>query len=291
MARYQHKTAARRSSSSRSRTITTLEVPEVLGLRAVALALLMTSAACGRLETSSGAHQELTVFAAASVREALEEAAGAFTRETGIQVRVATGPSSVLAAQIEQGAPAHLFLPASLEWSRRLGEVGLVDETSPLLGNRLVLVAPRGNPAHLRTPGDLLSANVRHVALAGEKVPAGQYAAEALGSLQLLEPLLARGKILRGQDVRSVVGFVERGEAEAGIVYATEAAAFPGLELVVPLPPETYTPVVYPLVLLKGAAGLPEVCALRDYLLGAKGLDAFLRRGFTAPEVLEPAQR
>jgi molybdate transport system substrate-binding protein len=243
-------------------------------LRAVLLPCLAAAGCAGERADS------VIALVAASAGDAVEEIAAAFRTETGVDVKVSTGASNALAMQILEGAPAHVFLSASPEWSGELRARGLVSEERPLLSNALVIVVPAGNPAGVRTPGDLASAAVRKLALAGEKVPAGKYARQALERLGVSAAV--EGKVVRGQDVRMALAYVERGEAEAGIVYATDARASRAVEAVYTFPAGSHETVIYPLLLLERGAKSPAARRLFERLSSPATADVFRSRGFTA---------
>lgn len=234
----------------------------------------------GPSEPAAIAPTRVTVLAAASVKEAIEEIAVEFEGDTGVQVDVSVGASNALAQQILAGAPAHLFLSASEEWAGALAEENLISQRVDLLSNRLVLVVPRGNPAGVKEPADLLGASVEHLSLAEEKVPAGRYAEQALTKLDLFKRLSTPNKIVRGHDVRATLAFVERGEAEAGIVYATDALVSDQVEVVFEFDPATHDPIVYPLVLLKAGESNAAAVRLFDRLQAPETQEVFRRRGF-----------
>ena len=125
--------------------------------------------------------------------------------------------------QISEGAPAQLFLSANEKWADFVKEKGLAQDTKVLLGNSLVIVVPQGNPAGVKQPKDLTNAQVKRIAVAGPTVPAGIYARQALKKLNIWDGLEENKKIISGENVRVTLTYVERGEAEAGIVYATDA--------------------------------------------------------------------
>jgi molybdate transport system substrate-binding protein len=223
----------------------------------------------------------ITILVASSAREAVEEIAAGFEKETGIEVRVAAGPSSGLARQIVEGAPADLFLAASEEWADQVREKVGVAESRPLLSGELVLVVPRGNPAGVKGPRDLSAPSVRRVALAAETVPAGKYAEEALRALGLYQPLLEGRKIVRGADVRTALGYVERGETEAGLVYSTDARSSKEVEVAARIDPALHSKIVYPLLLLlRSAAGRDEARRFYQELASPRARDVFVSRGF-----------
>ena len=217
------------------------------------------------------------VFAAASAREALEEIARHYQAETGTRVECSPAASSALARQIEQGADADLFLSADERWADYLAERGLVGPRRDLLANRLVVVVPQGSGLKLTSLADLAGDGVKHLALALGPVPAGRYAREALKKAGVWDQ--AQGRVREGSDVRATLIFVARGEADAGIVYATDAAADPRVRVALEVPEGLHEPVRYPLVLLR-AAGKPAARAFYDYLGGEKAAAVFHKAGF-----------
>src|SRR5262245_56253840 len=149
-----------------------------------------------------------------------------------------------------------------------------------LLTNKLVIVVPAANPGGVKEPRDLLSPGVKKVAIAGEKVPAGMYADQALQKLELLQPLVSAGKIVRGQDVRSALSYVERGEAEAGIVYSTDLITAQGLTAMHELDPALHDEIVYVLVLLNHGSDHPQAKALYDFLQTPEAETTYAEFGF-----------
>jgi len=248
------------------------------------LGLLLTLAFASGCPGTQAPSRAVTVFVAASTRDAIEEIAAAFRKDEGLEVKVSPGPSNALATQIAEGAPADLFLSASGEWTESLKAKGLTLETRNLLGNRLVIAVPSGNPAGVKSPQDLRSPAVKKVALAGEKVPAGKYAEQALRSLGLYEPLSAENKIVRGQDVRVTLAYVERGEAEAGFVYSTDVAVSREVETAFRFDPRAHDPIVYPLVLLKAGESNEGARKLYAFLQTAGARAIFERYGFMVLE-------
>jgi molybdate transport system substrate-binding protein len=223
----------------------------------------------------------ILVSVAASTRNAVEELAAQFSSKSGVEVKVNAASSSRIANQILAGAPVDIFLSANRQWAEAVREAGEAEAAAKLLTNRLVIVVPPGNPAQVHEPEDLLSAGVRFVALAGENVPAGDYAEQALGKLSLLEPLTKRGRIARGQDVRGALAFVERGEAEAGIVYATDVLAAPRVEVVHEFDPALHDEIVYMLVLLKHGEQKPAARQFYEFVQSPEAALIFGRFGFS----------
>lgn len=223
---------------------------------------------------------EITISAAASTKEVIEEIAKAYESKTGVKVKVNLGPSSSLANQILEGAPAQLFLSANRQWASKVEEAKLAKELSPLLTNDLVLVVPEGNPAGVKEPKDLASDGVKKIALAGEKVPAGIYAEQVLKKLELLDGLVSGGKIARGQDVRNTLQFVERGEAEAGIVYSTDVRAGSKVEVVHKFDKQLHDEIAYVLVLLNSSENAEAAKDFYEYLQSDEAQAIFSKYGF-----------
>jgi molybdate transport system substrate-binding protein len=188
---------------------------------------------------------------AASTKDLMESLAEQFAKKSKETVKVNPGASNNLAGQIIAGAPADLFLSASPEWAGKVEEAKLAAQHVKLLTNKLVLVVPKGNPAGVKEPKDLTKATVKKIALAGEKVPAGKYADQALTKLGLFDNLSKGRKIVRGEDVRTALAYVERGEVEAGIVYSTDLRAATGVEQVHEFDTALHDEIVYVLLLLK----------------------------------------
>jgi molybdate transport system substrate-binding protein len=247
------------------------------------LTLICGLIACGcqRTSTTTGAQPEVVhVFAAASTKEAVHEVAESFTRATNIAVVVNADDSSRLAQQIAQGTTADLFLSAHPQWVEYLSEKKRTSQSIPYLGNTLVLIVPRGNPAHIHSAADLMDSSVRHVALAGEKVPAGIYARQALTALELLSELAQQKKIILGDNVRTVLAYVERGEVQAGIVYDTDARLTTQVEMAATFAPQLHEPIIYPLALLKSEAEHPAAKMFYDFLQNTKSRACFVKHGF-----------
>jgi molybdate transport system substrate-binding protein len=222
----------------------------------------------------------VTIFAAASAQNALQDIADRYKRENKIQITIIADDSARLALQIENGAPADLFLSANQRWAQHLAEKGFSAQTKPLLGNELVLIVPHGNPASIEDFADVLSPQVTQLALAGGKVPAGMYGRQALSALQLLTKLEQQNKLALGENVRSVLTYVERGEATAGIVYRTDALLSQQVEVVAAFPAELHDEIVYPLVLLKAGASQPQVVSFFEHLQAAEAGKIFEQHGF-----------
>jgi molybdate transport system substrate-binding protein len=244
-------------------------------------ALLLSTCGCQRSAESPGSGPPVTIFAAASTKDALQEIASAFASERRGEVKINADDSSKLAMQIVQEAPAHLFLSANEKWADFVRDKGFAHETTLLLGNSLVIVTPRANPAGIHTAGDLRKASVRRLAVAGPTVPAGIYARQALKNLKLWEALESERKVVAGDNVRVTLTYVERGEAEAGIVYATDARISDKVDLIYTFPAGTHEPIRYPLVLLKSGEASSSARAFFGYLQSPRSKEVFARHGFS----------
>ncbi len=248
---------------------------------AALFASALTLASCSKQNPPAASGEPLIISVAASTQDLVDALAKEFSAEGKIQIKVNPGPSNGLATQILEGAPADLFLSASPQWAEEVRKGGQAEEMKNLLTNRLVMVVPKDNPGHVREPIDLLSPSVKKVALAGENVPAGMYADQALTKLELQKKLTDEGKIVRGQDVRTALAYVERGEAEAGIIYSTDAKASNQAQSVYEFDPASHDKIVYVLVLLKHGAQKPAARQFYEFLASPKPDDVYSKFGFT----------
>lgn len=229
---------------------------------------------------------DITIFAAASLKEGLDENVKAFGAKTGHQVRVSYAGSNALAKQIENGAPADLFISADEEWMDYVVNKNLIAAGSRrnLLTNSLVLVAPAGSTVSLRIGPKfpLLDAlKGGRLALANpDVVPAGKYARAALAKLDVWGDV--EKTLTRSENVRASLVLVARGETPLGIVYATDAKAEPKVRMVDTFPSSLHPPVVYPAAVLAGKLN-PVTQALLDYLGGAEARVVWSRSGFGFP--------
>ena len=224
----------------------------------------------------------ITVFAAASLTDALQQVGGEFTNATGIPVRFSFAASSTLARQIEAGSPADVFLSADIDWMDYLEQRNLIQKGSRhnLLGNRLALVAPANSRLVLRiAPHFGLRAALGEERLATgdpDSVPVGRYAREALVSLGVWDQVADR--LVRAENVRSALMFVERGEVPIGIVYATDALIDPQVRILDLFPPNSHAPIDYPVALLPGASA--DAARFQAFLRGPQAKVVFTRFGF-----------
>jgi len=230
---------------------------------------------------------ELTVFAAASLTDAMNEAGQEFQRSQGITVRFSFASSSTLARQIEAGAPAGVVALASDDWVDYLATRDGIqaDTRTHAIGNRLVLIAPTDNAEPLSDPptADEFTAIL---GLAGRlamgdpaHVPAGIYARQALEHLGLWQAVADR--LAPTDNVRAALALVARGEAALGVVYATDAAIAPDVRVLSTLPGTSHAPITYPFAITRDGDSA-EARAFLAFIASSEGLAIFRRFGFTA---------
>jgi molybdate transport system substrate-binding protein len=225
----------------------------------------------------------ITVFAAASLTNALQELGDGFTKETSIPVRFSFAASSALARQIENGAPADVFLSADVEWMDYLQARSLIqrDTRHDVLGNRLVLIAPADSKIDVKiAPRFPLAKALGTGRLATgdpDSVPVGRYARESLTTLGVWNDVSDR--MVRADSVRSALAFVDRGEALLGIVYETDALVDKRVRVVGVFPENSHLPIIYPIALTRAAK--PKAAGFVAYIRGPAGDAAFKAYGFT----------
>ena len=228
--------------------------------------------------------KEPLIFAAASLKNALDEVATQWQRESGKKVVISYAASNTLIKQIEQGAPADIFMSADLDWMDYGQQKNLIDAQtrSNLLSNRIVLVAPKDASFTLNiTPGfDLASAlKGGRLAMANvDAVPAGKYGKAALEKLGAWEGV--KDKVAQADNVRAALLLVSRGEAPIGIVYQTDAASEPAVKVVGTFPEDSHPPITYPVALTKTSTN-PDARAFLGYIRSPAARPAFERQGFT----------
>ncbi len=227
---------------------------------------------------------DLLVFAAASTKDALQDIAKAYEAAGNGKVVYSFASSSDLAKQIENGAPAALFISADTKWMDYVADKKLIvdDSRRDLLGNKLVLIAPKDSTLKVDlAPNAPLAQALGDGKLAmgdPDAVPAGRYGKAALDKLGIwasVEPAVVRAK-----DVRATLTLVERGEAAAGIVYATDAMVSKKVRIVGEFPADSHPKIVYPVALVAGHDDAAAK-AFYDYLTGPKARDVFLDYGFS----------
>jgi molybdate transport system substrate-binding protein len=231
-----------------------------------------------------GQEKPLIVFAAASLKNALDDINTAYIAKTGIKVAASYAASSVLAKQLEQGAPADLFASADVEWMEYATQKKSIKDGTrvDLLGNKLVLIAPKDSSAAAVKIGpgfDLakLAGDGRIATGDVTSVPAGKYAKAVLEKLGAWNA--AQSKFAMAENVRAALTLVARKEAVLGIVYATDAKVEPGVKIVGTFPQDAYAPVIYPFAMT--ATAKPETADYLAFIRSAVSKAIFEKYGFT----------
>jgi molybdate transport system substrate-binding protein len=250
----------------------------------IRLALVLTAVICSLAPAVAAEPSTITVFAAASLKNALDAVDVAFTPQAGIHVTASYAASSALMKQIENGAPADVFFSADTDWMDYGAQRKLIDTSTrvDLLSNRLVLIAPKESSIDAVTiaPGfDLagLAGNGRIVTGDVRSVPVGRYAKAALEKLGGWEK--ARAKFAMTENVRAALTLVARGEAALGIVYATDAKVEPNVKVVGVFPSDATPPIVYPVALTRAARS--QAAQYLSFLRSPTARAIFEAHGFT----------
>jgi molybdate transport system substrate-binding protein len=224
----------------------------------------------------------LTVFAAASLKNALDDISAKWKEGNSSAIAASYASSSTLAKQIEQGAPADVFISADQQWMDYVDKKSLVEKPHELLGNRLVLIAAKDNPLTLKIePGVKLAELLAGGKLAvgdPSNVPAGIYAKEALTKLKIWESV--EPKLAPAADVRAALILVSRGEAPLGIVYETDAKVDPKVRIVDTFPDDSHKPILYPVAVVKTSKN-PDAAKFVTYLSSPAAKEIFVKYGFT----------
>jgi molybdate transport system substrate-binding protein len=231
------------------------------------------------------AQRDVVVFAAVSLKGALDDVAITVKQRTGLGIRPSYAGTPLLARQIEEGAPADIFLAADEQWMDYLAERKLVVPASRvnLVGNRLVLIAPRESRVQLPIePGFPLGRALGSGRLAiadPVNVPAGRYGKAALTRLGVWDSVA--GRLAQADNVRAALSFVARGEVPLGIVYQSDVAAEPNVRVVAVFPADTHPPIVYPAALTTRATR--DARRVLDAIVSAEARAVFQRHGFPPP--------
>jgi molybdate transport system substrate-binding protein len=261
----------------------------------LAIPIFFLSSACGTGIEGADDRQDssdrqpdkvnLTISAAASLKDALLELQGLYAEEKPeVELTLNFGSSGSLQKQIEEGAEVDIFISAAEKQMKALQEKGLIDEGSlkTLLGNSIVLVIP-SDADGIKDFGDLSSnENIKKIAL-GEpgSVPAGQYGEEALKSMGSYDSIKSKDKFVYGKDVKEVLVWVATGNADAGIVYKTDAKIDNNVKIIAEAPAGSYTPVVYPAAVIKETKNIQAAKDFMDFMCNEAAGTVFEKYGFT----------
>ncbi|WP_340014283.1 molybdate ABC transporter substrate-binding protein [Paenibacillus sp. FSL K6-1318] len=283
----------------------------VLGSMSLGLALVLAGcgASTGTTDTSTGAEQttstpaasgesssagvtdpqetvDLTISAAASLTDAMKEIETNFeTANPNIELNFNFGASGALQQQIEQGAPADIFVSAATKNMNALVDENLIasGDQKNLLQNSLVAIVPADGTNTVTSETDLTSDSIKTVAIGiPESVPAGTYAKEALTNAELWDEL--ESKLVQGKDVRQVLQYVETGNADAGFVYKTDARTSDQVKIAFEVDKNSYTPANYPVGIIEGTKHRTEAEQFYAYLQTPEVLDIFTKYGFSISE-------
>jgi molybdate transport system substrate-binding protein len=248
-----------------------------LAIGAIAAAVLVT------MVPAHAQTQDILVFGAASLKNALDDANARYQRKTGGKIVVSYGASSTLAKQLENGAPADIFISADLDWMDYVAQRKLIkpETRSNFLGNKLVLIAPADGKVTLTIGPNFPLAQALgsgRLAMADPaSVPAGKYGKASLEALGVWTSV--SDKIAPAQDVRTALTYVSRGEAPLGIVYQTDAVADKGVRIVSAFPESTHPRIIYPMA-VTAASNHPGVGAYTSFLKSSEATSAFENQGF-----------
>lgn len=252
---------------------------------AAALAAAALASAAGGARPAEAQGKDVVILAAASLKNALDDASAAWTKQTGKSTKISYAASSALARQVEAGIPADIFISADVPWMNHVAERKLIKapSRSDFLGNQIVLIAAKDSKIDLKIDKGfgLRAALGNHGRLAMgnvDSVPAGKYGKAALESLGVWPSVADR--VAQAENVRMALTLVSRGEAPLGIVYKTDAASDPNVRIVGAFPDGTHPPIIYPMALLAGSTN-PDAQAFVDYLKSPAAKPFFEKQGFT----------
>jgi molybdate transport system substrate-binding protein len=260
------------------------------GVRAAAGVLaVVTACAPGTGGPANATDESLTIFGAASLKDALAEIKTAYEAVQGVTLTVATGSSATLRTQIEEGAPADVLLAADQQNAQRLADAGLADgRPMEFAGNQLTIIVPTNNPGRIETPADLARVGVKIVA-AGDEVPITKYANQAVTNLAAqpgypvtFADAYAANVVSREENVNAVVAKVELGEGDAAIVYITDAMASKGVTTV-EIPASANVRATYAGVVVTASTRAAAGHAFLEWLTGPNGAAILAALGFQRP--------
>jgi molybdate transport system substrate-binding protein len=258
----------------------------VYSLQLLLCAALISATGCNRSANAPNAAApssgEITVSAAASLRDAFQEIGQMYEARTGRRISFNFGASGALQRQIEAAAPVDVFASAGAQQMNALADKNLIDRDTrrDFARNELVIVAPQNSPPPLNSFPDLDTAAVRRIAVGNPRtVPAGQYAAQVFNNLGLAAKL--QPKLILAEDVRQVLDYVARGEVEAGVVYRTDAqVAGSSVRVVAVAPENSHEPILYPIAVVRESRNGQAAREFVELVTGAEGQAVLRRYGF-----------
>ena len=256
-------------------------MPAMLGRGRFALMALLTPMMLAACSLSSGADDDLLVFAAASLTDAMGEIAAAYEAETGAAVAISYGPSQALAQQIASGANPDIYIAAGISPMTFLEDEGhvAVDKQVHLLTNTIVVAVPQEVP-NISALRQLAASDLKRIAMPDPAIaPAGDYARRSLQNLDLWDALQPR--LVYGNDVRAALAYVQTGSADAAFVYRTDAKIAPNLRALDIVPADSYPAVIYPAVVVRATDDEDKAQAFLDFLQTQAAAQVFRKHGFT----------
>ncbi|MBA4538646.1 molybdate ABC transporter substrate-binding protein [Bacillus aquiflavi] len=248
----------------------------------VLISLTSCSSTSQEKEVSNAPKKEITISAAASLNEVMQEMKNLYEQDNkNIKLLFNFGGSGALQQQISQGAPVDLFISASEDKFNFLKNEGLIaDENSKnLVGNELVLITYKDSPKQIKTFEDLTNEEVEKISIGTpESVPAGKYAKQTFGFLNIWNQV--ESKLVFAKDVRQVLTYVETGNVDAGIVYKTDAATSDNVMIVSTANKESHDPIIYPAGIIENSKHKEEAVEFFTFLQSKEAKDIFIKYGF-----------
>ncbi|AIF44869.1 molybdate ABC transporter substrate-binding protein [Virgibacillus sp. SK37] len=253
-----------------------------LSLFIIILTALIT--ACGSSDDSSSKHKEsetLTISAAISLTDALDEIKDLYEKEHDINLTFNLGGSGKLAQQIQQGAPADVFISANQDWMDKVEKEELIfpDTRKDVAGNSLVLITNKDTDMNDHSVEEISGKDIGQIAIGNpDSVPAGEYAEQALHALNKWEEF--ESQMVLGKDVRQVLTYVETKNAEIGFVYKSDALTSDKIKILTTLAPETHDPIIYPIAVLKDTKHAEVAKSFADFMESEEAQQILEKYGF-----------
>jgi molybdate transport system substrate-binding protein len=231
--------------------------------------------------TNSQDPQQLLILSASSTTPALRKIAEDYKNATGTPVKISSASSNVLAQQISAGVSAQIYLSAHPRWAEFIENKNMCLKRKFFLSNQLVIVVPLGNPAQIHRPEDLTRKKLRHLALANKNVPVGIYAEQSLKFHNIHKTLIHQRKIVRAQNARMVLNFVENHEVEAAVVYASDAQLSKKVKIVYEFSKDSHQEIQYFLLLLKSKKTSQKALDFYNHMSQENVMKIFTQHGFS----------
>lgn len=256
----------------------------LLVLSALMVTSLFSGCAQKTEQSTKQAQKSITISAAASLKESLTEIQPKFEKDKNVKLTFNFGASGTLQKQIEQGAPADVFISAGQQQMDNLEKKNLIDKSSRknLLNNTLVLLVSKDYKDKVKSISDLANIDAKIAMGETTSVPAGQYGKESLEKLQLMDKV--KDKVVYAKDVKQVVKYVESGEVAAGIVYKSDATGLKNSSIAQVIDESTHKPIVYPEAIVTATKEKEAAKEFLDYLNNSSSKETFKKYGFVVNE-------